>query len=474
MVPVTWGRRAPVPLRSDVLSEEEAEVTKDHAALGFMTRRRISRREFVRRAAGAGVVAPALAGGLGAKPATATAQNQDLEATLAIWGWEDSLNGLKVADAAFAQAYPTIALEYVPRPPADTYQQLQLAASAGSGGPDVSLIEDSHLAQFVQLGVLADLTDRVAPYVEKVNDHKWLQARADDRAYAMPWDSGPVAVFYRRDVFERAGVDPATLGTWEDYYAAAKTVQETTGAMMLAQAKARNSGRTFEMLLWQRGLGYVDEKGNVILDTEPRVQETLEYMGRFWADGLATDTEEWTDPWYKEMADGAVATIPGAVWMGTFFKSFIAPEAAGQWGVVKLPTWGDEPSRASNDGGSALAIFEASEQKDAAWAYIEFHLGREDSQLEIYKETDLFPSLQTTYTDPFFQEPDPYFEDQPVRSLFAEVVAEVPAAGVYTSDYQEMNGLLTPELQRYAVGEQDAAHALKNAADAIRERTGRS
>ena len=461
-------------MRLVVLSEEEAKVAKDHSGFDAVLHGRISRRELVRRAAGVGVAVPALAGALGARPGTTAAQNQDLEATLTIWGWEDSLNGLKVVDAAFAQAYPNVALEYVPRPAGDTYQQLQLAASAGSGGPDISLIEDSHLAQFVELGVLADLTDRVAPYVEKVNDYKWLQARADDRAYAMPWDCGPVAVFYRRDVFEQAGVDPAAIATWEDYHRTAKTVQETTGAAMLAQAKARNSGRTFEMLLWQRGLGYVDQEGNVILDTEPRVQETLEYLGRFWADGLATDTEEWTDPWYKELADGAVATIPGAVWMGTFFKSFIAPDAAGQWGVVKLPTWGEEPSQASNDGGSALAIFEASEQKDAAWAYIEFHLGREDSQLEIYKESDLFPSLETTYTDPFFREPDPYFADQSVRSLFAEVVAEVPAAGVYTADYQEMNGLLTPELQRYAVGEQDAAQALKNAADAIRERTGRS
>jgi ABC-type glycerol-3-phosphate transport system substrate-binding protein len=61
-----------------------------------------------------------------------------------------------------------------------------------------------------------------------------------------------------------------------------------------------------------------------------------------------------------------------------------------------------------------------------------------------------------------------------VRSLFAEVVAGVPAAGIYTANYQEMNGLLVAELQRYAVGEQDAEQALKRAADAIRERVERS
>jgi lactose/L-arabinose transport system substrate-binding protein len=418
------------------------------------------------------VAAPAIAGMFSpyALMGARAAQNTDLSADLKIWGWEGAVEALQAADAAFQEAYPNVTLEYVKRPSGDTYQQLQLSASAGSGGPDVSMIEDSHLAQFVQLGVLADLTDQVTPYVEKMNEYKWHQATADDRIYAMPWDSGPCAVFYRRDIFEQAGVDPETLATWDDYYEAAKTIKTAANVPMFQESKARNSARTFEMLLWQRGLGYIDSEGAVILDTEPKVQETLEYLGKFWQEDLALDTESWTDPWYKAFADGSVATIPGAVWMGTFFKSFIAPDAAGKWGVVRLPAWTGEESQASNDGGSALAIWGGTEQQEAAWAYVEFHLGRDDSQLTMYKETDIFPSLETTYADPFFQEPDPYFDDQPVRTLFAEIVAEIPAAGVYSANYQEMNSLLMPEIQKFALGDQDAQQTLKAAADAIRGR----
>ena len=435
---------------------------------------RLSRRDLVRRAAVVGAAAPAIAAGLGAGRAVARGQNQDLEANLVVWGWEAAVNALKLVDAEFAAAYPNVTLEYAVRPPADTYQQLQLAASAGSGGPDIAIIEDSHLAQYAQLGALADLTDRVAPYRDKMNDYKWLQAEADGATYAMPWDSGPCALFYRRDVLDRAGVDANALATWEDYYQAARAVKESAGVAMLQHAKARNDARTFETLLWQRGLGYVDADGNVILDTEPRVQETLEYLGRFWQENLALDTEPWTDPWYKAYADGTVATAPAAVWLGTFLKSFIAPDAGGAWGVAPLPAWPGEEVRTSNDGGSALAVWTASEQQDAAWAYIEFHLGRDASQLAMYRGADLFPSLETTYADPFFQEPDPYFADQPVRAHFAEAVTQIPAAGVYTANYQEMNGLLQVELQRFAVGEQDAATALKTAAAAIRDRVQRS
>lgn len=317
--------------------------------LDSVLQRTVSRREVARRAAIAGLAAPAIAAGLGARRAAA-AQDQDLSATLTVWGWEASVNALKVVEADFAAAYPNLKVEYEVRPPTDTYQQLQLAASAGSGGPDIAIIEDSNLAQYAQLGALADLTDRVAPYRDKMNDYKWLQADADGRTYAMPWDSGPVALFYRRDVFERAGVDPAALATWEDYYQAARTIKQATGAAMLQLAKARTDARTFEMLLWQRGLGYVDADGAVVLDTEPRVLETLEYLGRFWREDLALDTEAWTDPWYKAYGDGTVATAPAAVWLGTFFKSFIAPDAVGVWGRRRC-----RPGRARSPGSATTA-----------------------------------------------------------------------------------------------------------------------
>lgn len=399
--------------------------------------------------------------------------NTELSGKLTIWGWESTMKGLQAADADFMKAYPNIELEYVPRPPADTYQQLQLAATAGTGLPDISVIEDSHLAQFVSLEILADLTDKVQPYLSQFNQYRWEQAMLDGKYYAMPWDSGPVAVFYRRDVFEKAGVDPESIKTWDDYYAAAKTIKEKAGVPMWQQAKAQNDGRLFEMLMWQEGLGYVDKDGNVILDKEPRIAEILDYMGKFWQEDLAADTQPWTDPWYKEQADGTVATIVEAAWMGGFLKSFIAPDAAGKWGVFKLPAWEAGGVQSSNDGGSSLAIFETSQQKDAAWAYVEFHMGRPDMMMKIYEQSDFYPGLQSTYSDPAFQDEDPYYAGQKVRAFFSEVAKEIPTAGVYSSDYQEMNSLLTPEIQKFALGQQSAQEALTNAANAIRDRTGR-
>jgi len=397
----------------------------------------------------------------------------EMSAKLTIWGWDAAIKGLQAADADFKQAYPNVQLDYVARKPADTYQQLQLAASAGTGLPDISVIEDSHLAQFVSLGVLADLTSNVQPYISQFNPYRWQQASAEGKYYAMPWDSGPVAIFYRRDLFQKAGVDPDSIKTWDDYYSAAKTIKEKAGVPMWQQSKAKNDGRLFEMLMWQQGLGYVDKDGNVILDKDPGIEQALSYMGKFWQESLAADTEPWTDPWYKEMADGTVATVPEAAWMGGFLKSFIAPDTAGKWGVFNLPAWKAGGVQSSNDGGSSLAIFDQSKQKEAAWAYTEFHLGRPDAMIKIYEQSDFYPGLQTTYNDPAFQQADPYYNGQKVRAFFADVAKNIPIAGVYTSDYQEMNSLLTPEIQKFALGQQSAKDALANAAKAIRDKTNR-
>src|SRR5215472_1164419 len=304
------------------MSQDEPSSRKDPFA-GW-PESRLTRRQMMQRLGILAVTLPSAAalleacGGASETSAPPTL-SKDTKGSLTIWGWSASLDALKLVDGEFSAAYPNITLTYVAKPPPDTYRNIQLAIAAGSGAPDVSVIEDSHVSQYVQLGALADVTDWVKPYVSKIVPYKWTWIQKSGRYYAMPWDPGPVAVFYRRDVFQKAGVDPASIQTLEDFYQAARTIKDKTGSLMWQQSKARNDGRLLETLLWQQGTGYLDAKGNVVLDKDPKVLQTLEFIGRFWKDGLAADQESWTDPWYKAQADAGTATVVEAVWMGTFF-----------------------------------------------------------------------------------------------------------------------------------------------------------
>jgi len=140
-------------------------------------------------------------------------------------------------------------------------------------------LEDSHLAQFVKLGVLADITSKVKPYVSKILDYKWQQASAGGHYYAMPWDAGPLALFYRRSVFKRAHVDPTSIHTWSDYYKAGLKIKKL-GVAMWIQSKGQNDARFFESLLWQQGSGYINAKGDVSLDKDPRALAAAQSDGQ--------------------------------------------------------------------------------------------------------------------------------------------------------------------------------------------------
>jgi lactose/L-arabinose transport system substrate-binding protein len=411
----------------------------------------------------------------------ATAQDKP-KGEITLWGWKAAVTDTLQKSGIltdFQAEYPDIKVNIVEYSPADVYQKLPLALSAGEGGPDVALVENSHLAQFIDLGGLMDLTDRIKPYVDKMNKYKWYDATKDGKYYAMPWDSGPVVLYYRRDVFKKAGLpdDPDAvtklIATWDDYLTACKTIKEKAGAECFSLNKANNYGRLYEMMLWQQGLGYYNDKGEVTVDSPENIA-TLEKLGEFWKAGVVSDQQEWTDPWYAELAslDKPIATIVEASWMGVFLKTWIAAGTAGKWGVALMPAMKAGQPRAANDGGSTFVILDQSKNKEAAWAFVEFALGRDKSQLKMFGISDFIPSLETTYSDAVFNEPDPFFGGQVARKVYADVVKQIPHAFVYGPKYTQMNGFVSTAIQKFATGTTPAADALKEAAEAIRQQTG--
>ena len=398
---------------------------------------------------------------------------------ITLWGWSyDAMQSTGLVDD-FQKEYPDIQLDFVKYSSSDTYQNLQLAVSANSGAPDVIQLENSHLAQFVDLNGLLDITDRVQPYIPLMNAYKWVDAVKDGKYYAMPWDSGPVVLYYRRDVFIAAGLSDnpddvsAMVATWDKYLETCTTIKEKTGKNCFALSRANNDARLYEIALWQQGLGYYDKDGKISVDSAQNVA-TLEEFGKFWNPMVVSEEQAWTDPWYAELnsPDQSVASIVEASWMGIFLKTWIAGGTAGQWGVAEMPAFAEGQVRAANDGGSTLAISSQSQNPDAAWAFIEYMLGRENSQLRMFAYTDFLPSLESTYNDALFYEPDTFFASENTRKIYLKVAKEIPAARIYGPYYQLMNGYVSTAIQEYATGKSSATDALKAAADRIRAETG--
>ncbi len=392
---------------------------------------------------------------------------------LVVWTWDAGEKALAVNMEAFQTEYPDIEVEVQIMSTTDLYKNMLLGLSAdGEGLPDIATIETSYLAQFVSIGGLMDLTEKTASYRDKMNSYKWKDAGKEGRIYAMPWDSGPVALYYRTDIFEKAGLSSEPeevsklLATWDDYLDIAKIIKEKTGCYMLAESKYSNEGRDYEKMLLETGSFYFDEMGNPQLNS-PDAVRVMTCLTDLVNEGLTDNTTEWTQSWYDSIANGTIATILGAVWMGGYLDDWIAPNTSGLWRVIPLPVWDAGGSTASIDGGSNLVISDTSTEKEAAWAYVEFMLGRESSQLAMYREADIFPALETTYTDAYFDDEVEFYGNQKAREVFVGIVSDISSVS-YTEHYSLANEALREAFAKIILKGESVEQALTEANERVK------
>ncbi|HEY0828020.1 MAG TPA: sugar ABC transporter substrate-binding protein [Bacilli bacterium] len=397
---------------------------------------------------------------------------------LVVWIWESAKKVIDLNMEAFKAEYPHIDVEFQIMGAGDVYSKFLIASNTADKVPDIVTLETSNLAQMVAIDGLLDLTGQVSPYKDKMNQYKWADATLDGKLYAMPWDSGPVVMFYRKDLFEKSGFssDPTevanSLKTWENYYQYAKTIKEKTGAFMLSDSKTSTNARNFETMMWQRGLWYYGDDGKVTLDS-PGVIELGNYVVKMTNEGYVYDAEPWSESWLNGIKNGKVATIVGASWFDGLLSSWIDTEGIGKWAVAPMPKWSESDKFGSaNDGGSNFTINKNSGHPKEAWQFIEFMLGKETSQTKMLKEGGFFPSLESTYSDPAYNDPVAYFGGQQVRSIFVEAVKQIrPQA--YTKDFPVANQMMKDTFAEIFLNKKTADEMFKKAADELRKKTKR-
>ena len=413
------------------------------------------------------------------------AQESDISGSIVVWmqqANQDQIEATVLDD--FYAAYPNIEVSFTNYSPQEVAQQLAISIQGGAGAPDVALMQSDQLPRIVELGGLADITDFVGDDAADFVPSALSLGELDGRLYGVPWDIGPVVLYYRRDIFEAAGLpsDPDSVSdlvaTWDEYYAVCEAIDEATGLPCFANNRAQSLGDLWINLLVAQGLGWYSDDGALTIDSPENIA-ALELIGTFWDAELVSDDLEWTDGWYASLNEVAlqdatvppVATLPIAAWMGGFLKNWVAPDTAGLWGVVPFPAVVEGGVRSANMGGSSYAIPAQSDNQEAAWAFINF-VNSTESQLAIFEYGDIFPARISAYADPIFSEADPYFADQPVREVYAEAALNMPVSNVNGPFYVIMKSTTETAIQNYATGRMTAAEALAEARETISLETG--
>lgn len=368
------------------------------------------------------VCALAACGSTGSSEATA-----DKPVEITWWGWSTP-----PAEQAkdFMKSHPNIKVKFSNVGKAlDQYNSLSNAIQANSGMPDLATIEYFALPQFVQTGKLVDLTQFGADKFD--NDYTtgtWSSVNINGGVYALPTDSGPMAFYYNKEVFDKAGVDATQIKTWDQYYEAAKKIR-ATGSYITSDS---GDAGFYESMIWQAG-GHpyaVSEDGKNLTVNLTDDDGTKEFTD-FWQkmideDLIDTKTVGWTDEWNKGLGDGSIASLLTGAWMPVNLKTG-APQASGKWRVTQMPTWKEGDTANAENGGSSVALMDTGDKAKmkAAWEFLEY-MNHSEKGTKFANSLGNFPaSKQVLESEEFLNATDDYFGGQQVNKEFATAADHV-------------------------------------------------
>ncbi|MFJ9695633.1 ABC transporter substrate-binding protein [Kitasatospora sp. NPDC101183] len=315
--------------------------------------------------AAAGLLCTALLAACGSNGGSGdtAAKDDGKPVTLTFWGWA---KGTKDVVAAFNSSHPNIKVEYeeIPSGAAGGYAKISNAVKAHNA-PDVFNVEYPQLPDFVSQGAVQDITS-LAP--DSLKSQYLPQAveltTLGGRTWALPLDASPQAFYYRKDLFEQAGIT-APPKTWDEFRTAAQKVKQAEPNTRIATFFP-DDPTTFEAMAWQDGahlFSAKDDAWGVDLNgagTKP----TADYWQQMITDDLVRVQPSFSQPWTASLQKGETAGYLGASWGAGVLKGTL-PDAAGKWAVAPMPSRDGSPASGML-GGTTFAVSKDSKKARAA------------------------------------------------------------------------------------------------------------
>lgn len=303
----------------------------------------------------------------------------------------------------------------------DEYTKIQNAVDAGSGGPDVAHMTYDAIPAFALTGALADLTQTGGESIpETFLPGVVSLVQFGDAIYGVPQDFGPGVMYYREDILSAAGVEVPT--TWAEYADAAEKLHAANPNAYITYLEPGLVDAPY-MGLWQLGATpwVIENTDELTLDLQS--DEALQWAD-YWTDindaGLAIESVQGSDEWFKQMGDGQIATWVVGAW-GLQALTGVLPQNEGLWRVAPQPVWNEGDTGTSQWGGSASVVLAQSEKQEAATEFALWMNGSEAGVASLRDDQGLLPTTNAVWEDPaFIDEEIAYLGGQQARQIFAQ------------------------------------------------------
>src|SRR6266536_6524040 len=439
----------------------------------------ISRRTML-RGAGAALVA----GGLGACAPGNTTSSNPLPSSSAtkppageiITIWDRTGDLFKVFDkaiASFTSKYPQVKVNHLA---VDINAKLPATLISGAGVPDGAFYDDALLTGVAPH--LHDLSQLIEQYKPDIAPYKLGVVTVDGKVVAVPWDLDPGPLFYREDIVTEAGVDPASLTTYDALIGAARTVREK-----FPKAKPIHlENDQFLAQLWidmfanQQGGAMVDAQGKLTSDSDP-YRNALTCLDTVRSEELGT-LAKYTQPTDLQTQDtGTQVFVPWAQWF-VFAPQQLLKASKGTWRATPLPAWQAGGPRAGVMGGSSFVIPAKAKNPELAWRLYEHLVFSKEGYTAVYEPNDVYPGGLNTSIPSYLPALDPNtalckpieaLGGQDLWQVAVEAGKQVPGGYTIPTWWGKAVDYFGVNVQKLLVGQMSPDDVLKASANQIQK-----
>ncbi|WP_330349546.1 ABC transporter substrate-binding protein [Streptomyces sp. NBC_00582] len=344
--------------------------------------------------------------------------------------------------AEYEKLHPNIKIEEnVTERNENYYPALVNHLTTNSGLMDVQAIEVGNIAEVVATQAAKFVDVSKISGVDKSNwlDWKWAQATAKDGStIGLGTDVGPMAICYRKDLYEAAGLptDRAEVaklwtGDWNKFVQAGEQYKKKAKAGTFFMD---SPGGLLNAILGSEKEKFYDSSGNIIYKSNPAVKTAFDLTAKAAEEGLVQSQTQFQPTWEQTIANSKFATIACPPWMLGTIKGKAKPEDAGKWDVATAP-------KSANWGGSFLAVPKSGKHVKEAEALITW-LTAPEQQTKLFKVQGNFPSAPSTYTSPEVTgAKNEMTGDSPIGTIFAEAAKTAPVQVIGPKDQIIQQGL---------------------------------
>ncbi|WP_436757716.1 ABC transporter substrate-binding protein [Streptosporangium sp. V21-05] len=350
--------------------------------------------------------------------------------TLTFWSWVPSL-GKTVA--LFEREYPKIKVNLVDAGRSRIeYTKLRASLRTGTGVPDVAQIEYFALPRFAFSGAVTDLNAYGAEdLARRFTSSAWDQVDLNGSVYAIPQDTGPMTMIYRKDVFDRLGLKPPR--TWKEFVTVAEAIRKKDPRVFITSVDPTDSGIA-DSLIWQAGgrpFG-IENATTIRIDLQDKgTRRWARLWTRLSHEKLVDPAVTWTGPWWKNMASGKYALWITGAWAPGVIQGAI-PRTKGVWRAAPLPRWDTGKPVNAENGGSGVSVLATSEHQLAAYGFARWLDSDPKAVRSLNTVSGVFPATTGLLESERFLDVEiPILGGQRANRLFSEGSAQVAKGWQY-------------------------------------------